>query len=87
MAPQLTELPHERMNAQQEEQLRSVKAKLQADLTIAAVYFYDTHGIPLEVFNNWLEDMSLLDQAIWIVFFKREHPHLYAGALDQRVDQ
>lgn len=59
--------------------MEGMKKELQEGLTVAAVFFHQTHGIPLGVFNSWLEEMpNMAAQMAWYMNFRNKYPKLFA---------
>ena len=56
-----------------------LEKELKNGLTIAAVFFHTTLGVPLEMFNLWLRTKlkNRAEQWLWYMKFRNEHPELY----------
>jgi hypothetical protein len=51
--------------------------EVERGLVTAAVYFESTLGVPHEIFQDWIERMSLLEQIAWYMNFRNQHPKLF----------
>lgn len=59
--------------------------ELQRGLVIAAVYFQQTLGVPVECFSDWVQGVmtwgpdnnTKATQWLWYMNFRNKHPKLY----------
>lgn len=54
-----------------------VERELLEGLTIAAVYFYQTFGVPLEIFNDYFKEHNRAEQLLWYMNFRNKYPKLF----------
>lgn len=59
--------------------------ELRDGLTIAAVFFYQSLGIPLEIFNHWITTRlkNRSEQLMWYMYFRNRHQKLFKS-LDEK---
>lgn len=58
--------------------LNGIKEELKLGLPKAAIFFSQTYGIPLEIFNDWLKKLGGMDkQLLWYMNFRNQHPKLF----------
>lgn len=56
-----------------------VEKELQQGLTTIAVYFSQSKGIPLEIFNDWITTKinNRAEQLHFYMRFRNQHPNLF----------
>lgn len=56
-----------------------MEVELSTGLTVAAVYFHQTLGVPVEIFNEWITGKltNRAEQWLWYMNFRNRHPDLY----------
>ena len=57
--------------------VEGIKKELQEGLTKATVYFYQTHGMYLDAFNEQLEKMDIPEQLNWYMNFRNTNQKVY----------
>ena len=57
--------------------VEGIKLELKEGLTKAAVFMQTTNGLPLEYFNDKLRKMDILQQLLFYMNFRNEHPDIF----------
>lgn len=56
---------------------KGLEAELRNGLTVGACYFFQSEGIPLDIFNEWLASMTRAEQWLWYMNFRNRHKELF----------
>lgn len=59
--------------------MEGLHKELESGLTIMAIFFFTSYGIPLDIFNSMLEEKThnMAEQMVMYLNFRNKYPKLY----------